>query len=730
MLLQDEKDAIQNAYRQLTQALSNYRPRSAQREMIAAIAKTLAQCPHDAVQNEQDSQTLQLDGAHLALIEGPTGVGKSVAYILAGAIMALHRHKKLIISSATIALQEQLIFKDLPFILQNANIQANFVLAKGRGRYLCPWKLEQALNHETLNVQLSLLDAPKISGGQKAAFQKTFKKLAQHFEAQTWDGDRDTFPEAIADAAWAQLTNRRQTCLKSQCHHYALCPFFQARNQMEHADIIVANHDLVLADLALGGGVILPAPADSFYCFDEAHHLANKAIDQFASAQNLEQASLQLNQAGKYLDMLPMDDATRQGIRENMDFFAQDLNLLINSLGKNEAAASFIQNRQAEKQKLTAGKTKAPAQETQNSITHIFPLGELPNELLALCSNLQKVAQAWHAQISQLQEKIQAQRQQEIHDIDDEQLSLLGLIEDFAHECSRLWTLLAMENQAKNAPIAKWFTLDFPEHRAAQWTLAASPISAADRLRQQLWQRASGVILTSATLRSLNTFTLIQSQLGLNVYENITTLALASPFDYAKQGELYLPDLAASPRDVAAHTQAIIDGLPQWIALDEAIGTLVLFSSRKQMEAVFANLPAGMQSHILRQGEAPKSKLLAQHTAQLQQQRASILFGLDSFAEGLDLPGELCAHVIIAKLPFSVPNDPVGKTRAAWIEQKGGKAFLEISVPEASIKLIQAVGRLIRTEDDYGRVTILDHRLTRTGFGQKMLAALPALRRI
>lgn len=727
MLKTEEKNAIQHAYRQLTQSLANYRPRSAQREMIAAIANTLAQCPHDAVQTEQDSDTLQLDGAHIALIEGPTGVGKSLAYILAGSIMALYRGKKLIISSATIALQEQLVCKDLPFILEHANIEASFVLAKGRGRYLCPWKLEQALTPNAQETQFSLLDEPKkISGGQNANFKAIFKTLSQAFAAQTWNGDRDDFPKTIADAAWAQLTNHRRSCLKTQCSFYQVCPFFKARNTMDNADIIVANHDLVLADIALGGGVILPAPADSFYCFDEAHHLASKAIEQFASAQNLNNATIQLNQSGKYLDMLPIDDAMRQATRENIDLLSQDLNLLINTLSKNEQAQTLIQARQLDTQKLSAGKLSAG--QTQDSITHIFPLGQLPDELVDLCSNLQNVSQAWRKQMTQLQEKMLAQRQQD--DIEDEQLALIGLIANFAQEFAQLWTLLNSNNEAQQAPIAKWFTLYLPEHRAAQWTLAASPTSAAARLKHQLWQRASGVILTSATLRSLNSFALIQLHLGLNFYEKLNTLALASPFDYAKQGELYIPDMAASPRDFAAHTQAIIDGLPQWIALDEAIGTLVLFSSRKQLEAVYAGLPHALQAHILRQGETPKARLLEQHQKQLQAKQASIIFGLDSFAEGLDLPGELCVHVIIAKLPFSVPDDPVGKTRAEWIETRGGNPFLEITVPEASIKLIQAVGRLIRTEDDYGRVTILDHRLNRTGFGQKMLAALPALRRI
>ena len=148
------------------------------------------------------------------------------------------------------------------------------------------------------------------------------------------------------------------------------------------------------------------------------------------------------------------------------------------------------------------------------------------------------------------------------------------------------------------------------------------------------------------------------------------------------------------------------------------------------MQEVFDNLGEPLSACILVQGSLPKSVLLARHAERLAQQQASVIFGLDSFAEGLDLPGEACVQVILAKLPFAMPDDPVGLTLSQWIESRGGNPFIEITVPEASIKLIQAVGRLIRTESDYGRVTILDNRLLRQAYGKKLLAALPPFRRL
>ena len=173
-----------------------------------------------------------------------------------------------------------------------------------------------------------------------------------------------------------------------------------------------------------------------------------------------------------------------------------------------------------------------------------------------------------------------------------------------------------------------------------------------------------------------------------------------------------------------------VEWLPKLVSPVEAIGTLVLFSSRKQMQDVALRLPDEYLPLLLVQGELPKAVLLQRHHQAIAEGKASIIFGLDSFAEGLDLPGTACVQVIIAKLPFAMPDNPIEKTQNRWIEQRGGNPFIEITVPEASIKLIQAVGRLIRTEQDYGRVTILDNRVKTQRYGQQLLACLPPFKRI
>jgi ATP-dependent DNA helicase DinG len=184
-----------------------------------------------------------------------------------------------------------------------------------------------------------------------------------------------------------------------------------------------------------------------------------------------------------------------------------------------------------------------------------------------------------------------------------------------------------------------------------------------------------------------------------------------------------LPD----PRDTEEHTRAVAALLPE--TLSPAQGSLVLFTSRRQMEAVYERLPGDWQKRTRCQGSASREQLLAEHEAAINDGSGSVLFGLASFAEGMDLPGALCRHVVIARLPFSVPTTPVEATTHEWVEAQGGKPFFEISLPDASLRLIQAVGRLIRTEDDWGTITILDPRVVTKGYGRDLLDSLPPIPR-
>jgi ATP-dependent DNA helicase DinG len=244
-------------------------------------------------------------------------------------------------------------------------------------------------------------------------------------------------------------------------------------------------------------------------------------------------------------------------------------------------------------------------------------------------------------------------------------------------------------------------------------------------LQDNLWDRAAGVLITSASITALGKFDRFRLHAGTP--EDAVYTAVASPFDY-QRGRLHIPAHLPEANQAQAHTDAIVEYLPT--LFDLARGTLVLFASRRQMREVYEAFEADLQGLILMQDSQSKKALLDAHKAKIDAGDRSILFGLASFAEGVDLPAEYCEHVIIAKIPFAVPDDPREAALSEWIERGGGNAFREISVPDAGAKLLQACGRLLRTESDQGQISILDTRLLTKHYGRELLASLPPFARV
>ncbi len=708
MLTDAEKDAIRDHYRTISENLPGFRPRPAQRRMLAEVANALSRC-----QEKQGDDAPDRQGESIAVIEGPTGVGKSLAYLLAGGVMAKARNKKLVVTSATIALQEQLVNRDLPFVVEKSGLPVTFALAKGRGRYLCPQRIF-ALTAESAQGQLLAGDPVLTLWDRKPQAEEieALREMADAFYYRKWNGDRDSWQTIIDDGLWGRVTNDRHGCLKSACPNRPECPFYLARDTLETVDVIVANHDLMLADVSMGGGVILPPPEDSFYCIDEAHHLAKKAVNQFSAEHSLAQAMGWLDKVGPVA-------ARVETLTGKTDITGQAM----------EAADAAMETL-SEWLWLLEGEEQLSANSENLEPTWLIEDGKLPERLQTPAANMAISARAIFKHLSAMTDALTEARKEKGNEtvLIDKAAGDLGFLTGRAEQLMAVWDLFEKETEDNSPPIAKWITRR--TEGKGDYLFSASPVSAAASLAATLWRRAAGAILTSATLRSLGAFDLLLSQTGLRWLPQVQCVALDSPFNFGEQGELYLPPMLASPKDPLGHTREIVEWLPRLIDTTEAVGTLVLFSSRKQMQDVAALLPANIRDALLVQGEIPKSVLLETHHTRLGAGQASIIFGLDSFSEGLDLPGESCVHVIIAKLPFAMPDDPVGRTLSRWIEKRGGNPFVELTVPEASIKLIQAVGRLIRTERDYGRVTILDNRLVKQSYGKKLLASLPPFKRI
>jgi ATP-dependent DNA helicase DinG len=292
-----------------------------------------------------------------------------------------------------------------------------------------------------------------------------------------------------------------------------------------------------------------------------------------------------------------------------------------------------------------------------------------------------------------------------------------------APKLSSVVTTSAQWLSTTEPPLAKWLKSD-TSSGLVSISVHACPIVPGDLLRRHLWQQVRGAVVTSASLTTCGSFDFFLGESGLADLPQVNTLAVESPFDYRTQGQLIVSDTAADPKQVDLYTTqmvaALVDDLRQ-----VPHGALVLFTSRVQMQAAVSALDANLLDIVLVQGQMARSRLLGIHQARVEAGRASVIFGLQSFGEGLDLPGLLCETVFIAKLPFSPPSDPVEEARAEWLKRAGRDPFSELVVPATGIKLLQWTGRAIRSETDQARVICYDKRLLSMGYGRRMLQGLP-----
>ena len=696
------KSEIQSAYRRVLEALE-LTPRYGQRLMIAEISRTLA-----GIETDEDGK--RVSDEHVCVLEAGTGTGKTLAYLLAALPVAKARGKRLVLATATVALQEQVLHQDLPSLKAHSGLSFDFALAKGRGRYVCVAKLDAAMDGAEENPTLSLFEQ-SLDAATGDDFKALVAAMGDAYGNGRWEGDRDSWGEAIDDGHWRRLTVDHRQCTNRRCGHFGACAFFRARRDLDQADVIVANHDLVLADLALGGGLVLPDPADCIYVFDEGHHLPDKAISHFTHRFSVGGGLRWLRNLRGSLTELN----TALGVQPT----------LARLLGALPTAMEALEPRLGEVFALGHQLAERPhgLNDDEDGAQHRFEMGRVPEALRAqaealvvpfaeLCRLLESMTDILRESLDPEKATGLAREQAEAW------LPLLALLHGRALEAHALWQAFAEGDPADAPPRARWLTLERFQGEP-ELIFSASPVSAAHTLARSLWGRCHGAVVTSATLTALGRFERLQERAGLaNRYRY---QRLPSPFDYSR-AVLSVPREAVDPADRDGHERAIVDFVE---ALDDKEAVLVLFSSRAQLRGVEKALSRERRERVLAQDRLPKRELVSRHRQRIDAGEGSILFGLASFAEGIDLPGDYLTHVVITRLPFAVPDDPVGATLAEWIESQGGNPFMRISVPDASIKLVQACGRLIRKEADRGRITLLDRRVLTRRYGRALLDALP-----
>lgn len=703
-MLEDQlKQTIQSAYSRLLEE-KGYRARLCQRLMIAAIANTLGN-----LQADDEEQP------NLCIIEAGTGTGKTIAYALAAIPIAKALGKSLVISTATVALQEQIVFTDLPDIKRHSELEFSFTLAKGRRRYLCLSKLDLVLQESgSLNHSLALFD-DEVDQFTDEESRMLYQRLLDAAARGQWDGDRDGWKESITDRNWYRVSTDYVQCTGRKCMNYSNCFFYKARERIHRVDCIVTNHDLVLADLTMGGGAILPDPADTLYIFDEGHHLPDKTIDHFTLYSNLRASQ-------SWLQQMPPLLATMQAQMGSLTKLAERLNRfedLVVELNRDLEMASELLGDRFES--VDASARAMPAQYRFPGGRIAAPIQQLAANLFAGFSRLQGLLSALDADFESIlldEEGVERELAESWH-------PTVAALLDRTETNTLLWQDFSEEDEAGVPPRARWLTLrEYQGGREIQ--VSSSPVLVGDILDRQLWKRCFGAVITSATLAVQGDFSRFVMRSGVSKDSSFN--ALPSPFDFNKQGEIRIPAMQCDPRDPEAHTQAIIEMLPD--LLSEQSGSLVLFASWWQMNEVLHRLPEQFLRQVLAQGNLSKQEIIKQHRKRIDAGKCSIIFGLASFAEGIDLPGGYCNHVVIVKIPFSVPNDPVVATLCEWVDGRGGNSFREISLPDAILRLIQASGRLLRTEQDRGVITLLDRRIVTQRYGEIILNAMPPYKRV
>jgi ATP-dependent DNA helicase DinG len=711
------------AFDGVVQSTEGLRGRAGQRGMAEAVAQAFGQAQLGKVEDEDAGPARAI-----AVIQAGTGVGKSLAYSVPAIAIALARGTRVLISTATVALQEQLVHKDMPQLAARMEQPFAFALAKGRGRYACKLKLERlasgasAEDDDAIPDDLLAAEAAEQRQGRHAQHQaearmQFYASMADALATGQWDGDRDQLPTPPEPEMWGPVAAEASSCTGKYCPLFSQCTYFERRKAQVAAQVIVANHDLLLSSI---GARLLPDLDNCLLVIDEAHHLPSTALAQFACEMDLSRLSWidrlasRALRIGQLVEVEEIADIPQHAAR--LRTALADLARLVLDVYGEPLRAPGRGTTGGPGNRLAAAGQPARARVAGGRLPEALgePLAQAAHHAGGFLDALRAIAKALRAAMRDTPDE--ARRLSQLY----AQVGSLAPRLEGVHACTQLLLQDAPEGAV---PAAKWFTLavegDFLVVRAH-----ASPVLPGATLRHHLWSAVRGAVLTSATLTGCGQFDFFLREAGLHGDAAVRTLEVASPFDYARQGTLVASETQADPRDAPAYTAEMVEALLSDLALVEA-GALVLFTSREQMRQAVDQLPTALRATVLVQNQWPRQQLLAQHRERVAQGQPSIIFGMQSFGEGLDLPGSLCESLFITKLPFAPPDDPVGEARAEWLRGAGRDPFSELVVPATAIRLAQWVGRAIRTEEDLAHVYCYDRRLVRTGYGQRLLQGLP-----
>ncbi|MFQ5451196.1 MAG: ATP-dependent DNA helicase [Nitrospinaceae bacterium] len=598
------------------------------------------------------------EGHHL-IVEAGTGTGKSLAYLVPAILWAVKNGKKVVVSTYTKTLQQQILNHDIPFLLDNLGVPFRYSLCLGSENYLSLRRLKRA-------GQGGLFTDPE----EDRQLQTLFDWVPT---AST--GLRGDLPFEARSSVWEEVGRQKDQCMGKHCETYNNCFYFKARKKWFGAHLLIVNHHLFFANVAGGGRVL---PDFDAVIFDEAQNIEEAATSYLG---------LEISNSGLYyfLDRL-YNPRTRKGVLTRLK---HDL--------LPEIRSQVTQVRQAVETFFIRlfeefGRT--------GRVLRFYKPPVLDNNIYIPMQKLQDLLKTLEGGLHREEDRLDASAA--------------------ANRCMEFNnTLAAFLNQHLSGYVYWLETVEKPRYTRA--VLRGVPIHIAPLLHEQVFAKIDRVVLTSATLTTHQGFDFIKERTGFQPKEE---LALDTPFDYRSQALLYIPrDLPEPTEEIDPYVEAIAARSRDLIRASGG-KTFILFTSYNVLNRVYEKLEfLAHEFRLLRQGSLPTRQMIRRF-----KETPSVIFGTSSFWQGVDIPGEALTSVIITKLPFDVPNEPITEARLEDLRQRSIDPFTHYQIPRAIIQLKQGFGRLIRTQTDTGIVSILDSRITRRGYGKQFLASLPSCR--
>jgi ATP-dependent DNA helicase DinG len=682
-----------------------------------AVAEQLRQ--YEDRRSQRDMAAYIADGYNdggVQLLEAGTGVGKSFAYLVPALHWARVNGERTVVSTNTINLQEQLVGKDLPLLrraLETADYTPTFALLKGWRNYLCLARMHQAVASQRTLLEQNKLD--ELLG------------IAQ-WAGHTADGTLSDLPVTPSAEVWDEVSAEADLCTRLKCTHFDKCFLFRARRRAAEADVVVVNHHLLAADLSVRQAqdnweeaAVLPPYRR--LVLDEAHHLEDVAAAHLGtqvSSRAVRRLLARFERNGRGLaPTLAHELMSRSDLlsRASLDLLKQRL---LPALADARRAGDAMFLRLYERlEGLPAGQLRLA---DDFAADEIWDQG-LGFELDATLGSFRSLRETVETIADRLAESEETERRASILQELRAVMRRLDAVSDGLNRTLRP----GPRGNGGGAATVRWMERS---QRGEQVSLSAVPLDLAPVLRTLLFDRLDTVVLTSATLAAGGEFGFLESRLGLAGEDSPVTVreAFASPFDYPSQCVFGIPNDMPEPReDEHAHATAVVQVVTD-LAYASDGGMFVLFTShaalRKAAHEVRAVL--GTRWPILVQGEGPRDVLLQR----FRQAENAILLGTDSFWEGVDVPGRALRTLVLNKLPFKVPSEPLTAARLERLAEEGQDGFMNYLLPHAALKLKQGFGRLIRSRQDMGVVVLLDSRVVTKRYGPLLLGGLPRAERI